>query len=359
MVYIPKPTSRSRRRPSLWMAHHQPNQLTDQPDGWPDTAKQLDCLEFYITIIAFVMPYEDIKRVVDRVHELGMEIAVECGYFDWEPIFKEPKGPKPVLQGDKPRLVMYKGVGASTAQTEMLKMDKLFQAGGVPSYLNMDGPIRRLMHPGQDASRDDIPGMTDINLVADEIVGYMKEWRKLFPKMKFFELTNFPNWGWRGNTSYRGDGMCNGDLAELLPVVLDAARKAGVPFAGVTADNPYEYAKGTANHSVWMHYKNDPPRGEKDPTKINWMARILELERMVKARHIDFSLIVNSEGGNISSEAFCKGTLNMVDEYRKIGGRPSRYIVQSWLKYPEKVVPESEMYTLAWLLEQVVRRVRR
>lgn len=358
MVYIPKPTSRSKRRPALWMAHFAPSQLTDQPDGWPVTAKELDCLEFYINTLAFISPYEDIKRVVTKVNELGMEIAIECGYFDWEPSRTDFKAPNPKGINDKPRLLMQKGVGKITAQTEIAKIDMLLQAGGVPSYLNMDGPIRRLMHPGQDVGKEDIPGMTDINQVAAEIVDYLKEWRKSFPKIKFFELCNFPNWGWKGNTSYRLHGMANGDFAEMLPVVLDAAKRAGVPFAGVTVDNPYEYAIGTAEHDSIMNYHLPPPTGERDHKKIDWMARILDIERTVKARHIDFNLIVNSQGGNESSEAFCNLTLKMVDEYRKIGGRPTRYIVQSWLKYPEKAVPESEIYTLSWLLKQVAQHVR-
>ncbi len=359
MVYLPKSTPRSKRRPGLWMAHFKPSQLTDQPEGWPVTAKELDCLEFYINTLAFISPYEDIKRVVDKVNELGMEIAIECGYFDWEATRSDFKEPNPKGINDKPRQPMKRGVGRITAQTEIAKIDMLLKAGGVPSYLNMDGPIRRLMHPGQDVGKEDIPGLTDINEVAAEIVDYLKEWRKSFPKIKFFELSNFPNWGWKGNSSYRNSGMANGDFAVVLPVVLDAAKRAGVPFAGVTVDNPYEYAKGTADHDGIMNYHLPPPTGEKDPSKIDWMARILDIEKMVKARRMDFNLIVNSQGGNVSSEAFCDLTLKMVDDYRAIGGRPSRYIVQSWLKYPEKAVPESEMYTLSWLFKQVVQHVRR
>ncbi len=340
------------------MAHFSPAQLTDQPDGWPVTAKQLDCLEFYINTLAFITPHADIARVAKRANELGIELAIECGYFDWVAQRPDFKAPNPKGINDTPPASMQRGVGKITAQTEIAKIDPLLQAGGVPSYLNMDGPIRRLMHPGQDVGRFDIPGFTDINVVAAEIVDYLKEWRKSFPKIKFFELSNFPNWGWKGNTSYRNHGLANGDFYELLPPVLNAAKKAGVAFSGVTVDNPYEYAKGTAEHDSIMNYHLPAPTGEKDPMKIDWMTRILDIERFVKGQKLDFNLIVNSQGGNVSSEAFCSLTLKMIDEYRAIGGRPTRYIVQSWLKYPEKAVPESEMYTLAWLFKQVAARVR-
>ena len=73
-----------------------------------------------------------------------------------------------------------------------------------------------------------------------------------------------------------------GDLWNVLPVLVKKSRKAGVPLAGVTVDNPYDFAIGTATASVL------PSSGE-----IDWMKRILDLDRYVKSKGMEFNIFFN------------------------------------------------------------------
>ncbi len=145
----------------------------------------------------------------------------------------------------------------------------------------MDGPVCRIMHPGHEGC----VGFARVDDVADQLVAYMKEVRKTLPSVQFFDGCNFPNWGWKGGPSYWGKGprkQFYGDLWNVLPVLVKKSRKAGVPLAGVTVDNPYDFAIGTATASVL------PSSGE-----IDWMKRILDLDRYVKSKGMEFSIFFN------------------------------------------------------------------
>ena len=66
--------------------------------------------------------------------------------------------------------------------------------------------------------------------------------------------------------------------------MLSSAEKAGVKFYGLLADNPYDYTTGKRYSSQGKLIVN-----------INWMARLLDLEREVKSRGLVFALYFNSE----------------------------------------------------------------
>lgn len=69
-------------------------------------------------------------------------------------------------------------------------------------------------------------------------------------------------------------------------------------------------------------------------------------------------LIVNSErGGQASDELFYRETLQMVDTYRKAGGRPTRWFVQSWYPYPNQILPETAPHSMTTLVKAVIERV--
>jgi YD repeat-containing protein len=50
-------------------------------------------------------------------------------------------------------------------------------------------------------------------------------------------------------------------------------------------------------------------------------------------------------------------TLAYLDAYRKDGGAPRRCILQSWYRFPEKVVSEDEAYTMTNLVKEAIRRI--
>lgn len=69
--------------------------------------------------------------------------------------------------------------------------------------------------------------------------------------------------------------------------------------------------------------------------------------------------IVNSErGGHESDKRFYDETLQMVDAYRKAGGNPTRWFVQSWYPHPKQMTPESEKHSMTALVKSVIERVR-
>jgi hypothetical protein len=55
-----------------------------------------------------------------------------------------------------------------------------------------------------------------------------------------------------------------------------------------------------------------------------------------------------------------KATLEHVRLYKKAGGKPDRWIVQSWFAYPaeNEVLPESTEHAFSSLVGQVIREVK-
>ena len=95
-----------------------------------------------------------------------------------------------------------------------------------------------------------------------------------------------------------------------------------------------------------------------DPTKVNWVRRIRDYEDFARGSGLEFNLIANSEqGGKTSGRAFAERTLKMVDAYVKAGGKPTRYIIQSWYPHPTKVVPETEADTMTGLVKAVMLKL--
>ncbi|MHC4443258.1 MAG: hypothetical protein ACYTF1_24525 [Planctomycetota bacterium] len=350
-------------RPEVWMTHMTPQVLAERGAKWDYVKKHVDAVEIYINVVAFITAKEQIAKLVPVLKQNKIKIVVECGYFDWKSKSNDFSAPNPkrILDIDEVRETFDDKVGEETARAEMAKLANLLEAGGIPDYLNLDGPIRRMMRPGQDRGRSDIKGFATLDRSVDELIDYMRAWHKKYPQIQFFALTNFPNWGWKGETAYYGTGMFNGDYYEVLRAIIARTRAAKIPILGVTVDNPYEYTMGTHEHRAWVKYSDEAKdtTGPADPAKINWMARLLALEGFVENQGLQFNLIVNSEGGGlISAQAFAEGTLKYVDAYRKAGGSPKRWIVQSWYKYPKKVVPETEKYTMTWLTGRVIETVK-
>ena len=118
---------------------------------------------------------------------------------------------------------------------------------------------------------------------ADEILYSMAEWRKVYPEIKFILGCNFPNWGWKGEQDYhmrQADSMNWGDYWDVVQIVMNKVQSTETAFSGLIVDFPYNYAVGE---------KYSPTPGN-DPTAIDWIARILELEEYVKGLGMEFYL---------------------------------------------------------------------
>ena len=285
-------------------------------------------MEFPINAIAYVKPEDNLKGLVADLKSHHVRIVIECGYFDW-------------ARGNEPRVKFDNSVGRETAEIEIEKMSNLFKAGAVPDYLNLDGPIRRMLRPGQDVSRADIKGLDSLDSATDQLVEYMRMWRKQYPTIGFFVLTNFPNWGWKGAPSYYGNGMFNGDYYEAIKAIIAKTRAAGIRILGVTADNPYDFTMGFHPHIPFLKYSDEQPAtNNPDVEKIDWMARLLDLEHYVKSQGLEFNLIVNAEkAGTTSAQAFATQTLSYVDAYRAAADRRRAISCRLGTSIPKKWCP--------------------
>lgn len=242
----------------------------------------------------------------------------------------------------------------------MQKLKNLIEPADGIDLVALDGPIRRLLNPGADTGRatphGEPQGLGSLEQAVDEIVQYMKVWEEKDPKVRFVVLTNFPNRGWNGEVAYWAsgkDGMYWGDDRPAIELLIKRCREAGVALDGIRADHPYEFATGKfeLTGTKW-------PAPLKDPKSIDWIARLLELEKLVRDSGYKFELIVNSEyGGATSNEGFAKHSLEYLDLYHRRGGRPDRYVWEGWYQYPKQVAPDTVPYTLSHTAVEYAKRI--
>jgi hypothetical protein len=312
-------------RAEVWLCPFPP-ELVDSPGEWKFVANRVSGVQLYVDWINKT-PAETLARAAKFVRERNIQVSVECGgtvNADWQ---------------DQ--------AGERAAAVELAKIAKWTKAGGVVDYLNLDGPVCRLLgHGGWNRGAP----FTSIERCADELMDYMSAVKRAHPKIRFFLLTNFPNWGYRGDVSYHARGPArqdNGDYDEVLRIVLRKAKQAGHEFTGITVDNPYEYTIGELKSARLA-----------EPSKVDWLARIRSLEDFARSRGLEFGLIINSEkGGKTSDRAFFERTLKMLDMYIEAGGKPTRYFVQSWYRFPERYLPEDAPHSMTSLLKTVMRRL--
>lgn len=302
--------------PEIWMCPNGDNvfQLLDSEKDWSSVRDQLTGLKLYIGLLRR-QPMDKLQQLAELIRENDLKVMVEVGIIL-----------KPTLEG----------------------LEDWANVGGRVDYLDIDGPIRRLLGYGR-GPRDPNSNRT-VEQCTAELVNFMQVIRKKYPQIRFMLLTNFPNWGYRGDVSYTGpkdDPMFYGDYDQVVKTVLDAVEKAGLEFAGATVDNPYEYLTGIqkSRHLV-------------DPGEIDWVKRVRTYEDFCRARGIPFNLIINSqEGGETSDKMFYERTLKMLDVYVQAGGKPERYIIQSWYSYPETIAPETKAYSMTALVKAAMQKL--
>lgn len=352
--------SRPVRPPEVWLGHNRAEPLGRDPAGWPTVQRRLDAFQCGINAVAFLTPQEDLRRLAAVMRRNRVRIAVECGYFDWEPAQEEFSAPNPKPITDRPRRTVASGIGEITARIEMAKIAPMVEAGMPPDYLVLDGPVRRLIHPASDTGRatahGEEKGLDTVEEALDEIIAYMRAWRKRYPRIRFLALTNFPNWGWKGDVAYWASGeggMFYGDYFPVVRALIDRTRAARMPLDGLVIDNPYEYAIGA------MPVKPPYPKPAREPSKTDWMARVIDLERYAEGRGLKVSLIVNSQrGGHESDEAFARLSLEFLRAFRAAGGSPARYVFQTWYGHPKRLIPESDPHTMTGMLKAAIAIIK-
>ncbi|MCL5270908.1 MAG: hypothetical protein M1457_10265 [bacterium] len=313
----------------VWMCHADAAALAAPGAQWEHVKANLPVLEMFIDRVGSRYSDGELRAIADMCRRNRIRIAIECG------------GPLGVTAPDATE-------GETSARIELKKIARLARAGATPDYLNLDHPIRRI---NEAAERNGTAFSLD-QAVA-ELVDYMKAVRAVYPQIQFYLLSNFPNWGWKGERSYTGQTgkpMGWGDYYPVVTKAIDAANAAGIPLAGVTVDFPYDYATGLVRH----------PGFANDPQRTDWIARIRELENLVHGRGLKFTLIVNSQrGGARDPKLYSEDTLAYIDLYRAAGGKPDVWLVESWYRYPRRVVPETEPYTMTNLVWEVMKKVEK
>lgn len=321
-------------QPGLWMCRKDPWILGEQPEQWSDVAGRVDVIKLYIGQINKA-DEDDLRRFARVVNARGIRIAVECaGLCDWRARF-----------GDRAAELSF--------QDEFRNVKRYLDAGGHVHFLDMDGPFRRTRYQRVDGK----PTRTEhhtLESTAQELVEVMELWREAVPGIEFYLLTNFPNWGFRDYPGYHawdytGEGEKGwGDYADVLEIAVETTNEAEIPLRGITCDNPYDYATGQSR-------SNQP-----DVTGgVDWTQRVLDLEKAVHDKDLEFGLIFNSQrpgarrGG--SDKAYSRETLEYIKLYHSRGGSPDNVIIQSWYHYPSAWVPETEPYTMTHLVLQVAR----
>ncbi len=306
----------------------------------------LDFLTFYINRIKNEYSMEDMRKLVDIVEEQEMEVIVELGGVlgpGWGGLTDIDNGKK-------------------SAQVEIKNSLNWIRAGGKIDYIIFDGPIRRLLYGDISKNISDnngvlVSGHFNTNRgpfsyeeAADEILYSMAEWREVYPEIKFILGCNFPNWGWKGQQDYhkrQADGMNWGDYWEVVKVVMNKVQSSATPFNAMIIDWPYNYAIGEK-------YSHTPGN---DPTAIDWIARILEMEEYVKGLGLEFYLYTNTEEKE-SNVVYSESTLKYVDLYRQRGGAPDGWNVQSWYPVPTSFGPEYQQFSMSWLTNEVIKKLR-
>jgi hypothetical protein len=314
-------------RPEVWLCTASAEELLKQAE-WPTVRRGITGIKLYVGLLHEPKPGV-LEKLVKLVKENRLQVAVELGCcLDFGP--------------------MDETNGEWSARSETTALDRWYAAGGRVDYLDLDGPVRRLLFP---ENRSDGKCFTSMDAAADQVVRSVQYFRRAHPNMRYWHLTNFPNWGYLGDVSYHARGPKRQDYGEYDDahrIVANKLRAAGIPLAGVTIDNPYDYLIGER-----------PSVNLKPATVVNWVKRVRAYEDRCRTERLEVNLIVNSErGGNTSDDLFAKETLAMVDTYMKAGGRPTRWIVQGWYACPKVIVPETDPTTLTGLVKGVIERVR-
>ncbi|MFC1736471.1 hypothetical protein ACFL1X_10145 [Candidatus Hydrogenedentota bacterium] len=301
------------KNPEVWMCVHHPFDLVAPGGDWDFVRENLSGFKMYIGDL-WKAPEETLKVFVGMLKENGIKFAIECG-------------------------------GVNIPST-LRVMDRIHAAGGKVDFLDMDHPMRRTMEQGQKKGVTVSP-----EEAADKLVAYMQGVRKKYPETGFWLLSNFPNWGYRGDVSYHARGANRQDWGEyddVLRAALKKTKEAGIPLEGLTVDNPYEYVTGIRESN-----KLD------DPSKIDWMKRLRTLEDFVRDAGLNFNLIIISEdGGKMSEHMFYERCMALVDIYNKAGGAPERLMVQSWYKHPVNTIPETAPHTMTNLVKDIILKTR-
>ena len=291
--------------------------IFDRPADWSNLSAKTDVYQFFIDyvsenkngIIGKAVPYLKSKNVAIAVEGGGTLNFAGCNSLN----------------------------GENSAAIELAKIKPIYDAGGAVAYISLDAPEARIMQGGLAGNC----GFT-LQQATQELVDYLKTVHKTYPQIKFGLITNFPNWSYGTTPSYWGANQTWGDYRIVLDYEISQIRAQGEQVYFVHADNPYDYALGV-HSSPWTGINT-----------IDWMGRIVDLEKQVRALGLRFGLIFNSEtGAATSDQKFYQDTSNFISTY-KLRGYPDDIIIESWYARPSIILKETDLYSFSSLANNIL-----
>ena len=271
----------------------------------------------------------DFRAMIDIMKENGIELHVETKSY----------------YVDEGRGTDIQNIGRYDAERDISFLQRVYDEGFSVADLNLDGALFDYTKLG----------LSQEEAMANLVVYYAMVHEK-WPDIRLNLLINLPNWGWKGVPAYRtdipGNAMYMGDAYAVYGILVDGLKNAGVPLAGVVVDNPFDYAMGIREMS------GSEATGA-DLVGTDWMGRILELEGMVHADGLGFSLIFNSQrGGETGGSLYTYDTVGFINRYYQRGGNPDVCIMESWYRNPKEWLPESDTTTMAGCVKASIEAVR-
>ncbi len=292
-------------------------------------------------------PKSDYAQVMRQVHVWGFFISDvmsnKGGLLDRGLVMLQKNGAKISVEGG---WLGFGGCvpgqnGAVVARRELAWMQPIYDRGGHVDYLQMDDPILRVI-AGAPAPYGTC-GFDQAQAVQDVLL-YMQTIHATHPEIQIGTTVGYQLWPAFGIPSYSGSTVLP-PYNKLFSTLVSTLKAGGEHLAFLHVDFPYEYAIDLVP-SAYSNYK-----------KVDWVGRIVKLERLAESKGVPFGLIYNS---NLSTtnRLYYNRTLRYLTLYKKRGTSPRDYVLESWYDHPNALAPIDQQYTGLFLADKVFRNAR-
>lgn len=304
---------------------------------WKEVLTKADVYSFFIDTLEDYSPAA-MKRIVALLKSYHVKIEVEAGGTD-----------EFTCGGDKST------VGIRSAEIELKKLEPIYQAGGVVTYLALDNPTSRVGLNGRQLSTTP-PQPNGCQFPLPEAIAqltqYLEAVRAAHPEIKPGLIVNLPLEIYDhtpcGNSFYQpgpshklDDSRCfdnighgGMDYHEVFDSIMHGVNEAGLKLYFQHADNPFSYIVNSPGVSDVI--------GQ----------RLIPLEKQTESYGLAFGLIHNTDlawqyapnpvpaDPNLQDQLFHDQTLQSVQALRNAGGKEQHLYIESWKPYPHRILPE-------------------
>jgi hypothetical protein len=287
--------------------------LVDFPEQWTETRSAIDRVQFF-GMTMLTDQQDKLKEMAALFSESDIKATFEIGgLLDWHADEQD-------LSAER------------SFEEDLAMLNHWRDAGGTIDRVHLDGPIRRMVYPfGVEESYH------TFDTAIAELVQLINLWHA--EGVEVFLLTNFPNWGWKGESAYVNQRFTPfelgyGDYYDVYMYLMAELEKNGGYLDGVIVDSPLDFS-------------NKEIQSNNDLSHIDFFERILDLENLVQESGMKFGLIYNSVFGmRGSNRDFYFDVMDYIEIYHDYGGRPDIYNIVSWMQFPLVFLPEGTPHTM-------------